>query len=753
MQREITTLEKINKLPWSIATNAGNTVFVQLTYYGSAFVLFLNALSFSKSQVGLLLSLLEFSGLVAFLFTPWIVRVGFNRAYLGAFGFRTLVTAGLVLVPWMAGFGPQAAFIYVIIIVGLFAILRSIGITAFYPWAQEYVPNVIRGRYSATNNLTTSLVGFISVMVAGTVLDQFTGLSGYQVLFSVAVLFGAFALWTGAKRPGGEPASQDETSGSAFRDVKEAVRDRDFLRYLAGSGLMSLAIAPLNSFVPLFLKEQVGLSDGAVVYVQTGSLIGALLSTTFWGWASDRYGSRPVMLGGVLGWALLPIGWALMPRSAGTGFTIALVLAFIMGIANMAWAIGSSRLLYNRIVPPEKKTGYLAFYSAALGATGGLSLLLGGLLVEFSAGISGQYFFLRLDPYFGLFVIGLVLIFFSVWLLRGVQGDAPFTVDQFASLFIRGNPLTAVTSMIRHHLIHDERGMIAATTRLGDTRSPLVVEELLASLADPRLSVRMEAITAIARIKPDPRLTQGLIEVSQGTELALSANAIWALGRIGDPAAIPALRESLNSPFRSLRAHAARALGVLNDGEVGALLLGRLQVETDRGLQMAYASALGHLGVQESVPVILDTLEEVENEGARLELALALARMVGPEDTFIQLVEQARSPTGAGTALAQHVIGLKKKMSRGERVGELEGGFRRAGDAFAYNDLVQGAILIGELIQDLVDEESKSIPAQILRACAAHMGDGDGRVEYVYLALHILDTVWSDIAAAPKPDY
>lgn len=46
------------RLPWSIAANAANTVFVQFTFFGSVFVLFLSALGLSKGEMGFLLSLL-----------------------------------------------------------------------------------------------------------------------------------------------------------------------------------------------------------------------------------------------------------------------------------------------------------------------------------------------------------------------------------------------------------------------------------------------------------------------------------------------------------------------------------------------------------------------------------------------------------------------------------------------------------------------------------------------------------------------
>jgi MFS family permease len=43
----------------------------------------------------------------------------------------------------------------------------------------------------------------------------------------------------------------------------------------------------------------VGLSDGAIVVLQAGTLAGNLVSSLPWGWASDRYGSKPVMLLGL----------------------------------------------------------------------------------------------------------------------------------------------------------------------------------------------------------------------------------------------------------------------------------------------------------------------------------------------------------------------------------------------------------------------------------------------------------------------
>ena len=111
-------------------------------------------------------------------------------------------------------------------------------------------------------------------------------------------------------------------------------------------------------------------------------------------------------------------------------------------------------------------------------------------------------------------------------------------MGQFAGIFLRGNPFLAMSSMIRYYLARDERAAVQVTERLGRARSPLTVDELLEALEDPRYNVRFEAVISIARMPPDPRLRVALEEVLDGSELALSAVAAWALGRLGDPQAL-----------------------------------------------------------------------------------------------------------------------------------------------------------------------------------------------------------------------
>ncbi|RME52614.1 MAG: MFS transporter, partial [Caldilineae bacterium] len=646
---EPTTLEKLRGLRWSIAANVANTVFVQYTFFGSIFVLFLDELGLNKSQIGFLLSLLPFAGLISLIVAPAVARFGYKRTYLTFWTARSVVAAFLLLTPWIVlTYGEAFTLVFISVIVAAFAILRAVGMTANMPWVQEFVPDAMRGKYTATSNMFTSIAGFVAISVGGFVLSRATGLPGFIALISVGVLAGFVSVAFQSFVPGGAPVPK---SSGQRRDVGAALRDVNFRRYLFVVALLVLGTVPLNSFVPLYMREEIGLQAGSVVFLQVGTLTGSVLSSYAWGWAADRFGSRPVVLWGLVLRAITPILWMLMPREAPLSLYVALGIAFIRGVSDMGWGIGSARLLYVSIVPPEKRSDYLALYNGWIGVAGGLAQVLGGRIVDVAQSLGGNIFFLALSPYTPLFISGFVLTGAALTLMGRIHADERVGMGEFVGIFFRGNPFLAMTSMIRFHLASSEPATVQLTERLGQAKSRLAVEELLEALVDPRFNVRFEAIVSIARMPPEPRLTQALIDILNGSEVALSTIAAWALGRMGDPAAYEALIQGLDADFRSIQVHCARALGALGKREAIPILLERLRKEENVGLQMAFASALGNLQAEEATEDILALLERMENEGARLELALSLARIAGDEGVFVNLARSAR--TDPGTAFAQ----------------------------------------------------------------------------------------------------
>ena len=734
---EPTNVEKLRGLPWSIAADTSITIFSQLIFFGSVFILFLDKLGLNKTEIGSLLSLIPFAGTLALFIAPAAARFGYKRTFVTIFGLRKVITCFLLLTPWVAAtFGTGVASLFVAGITAGFALCKATADTAAFPWVQEYIPDSVRGKYYATSNLFCTIASFLVVMVAGFVIEQTTGLTGFMILISAGLVAGFISVWAYAQVPGG--ARRATAAGVDLRRVLAVSRDANFRRYMLGVGLIIVGFTPLLSFLPLFMHQTVGLSESNVVRLSIGALAGGLVAGYLWGWASDRYGSKPVMMSGLLIRLLLPVLWFVMPHHSEWSLPFALGIAVLQGIGDVGWAIGSARLLFVNVVPAAQSTEYMALYYALAGLITGISQMLGGWALDAMAGFAFQIGAWRLDQYTVLMALALCLTAASLWIFRQVRGDSGVSTGQFAGLFLQGNPLRAFESMIRYHRAHDERAAVFMTERLGQAQSHLPVDELLDALRDPRFNVRYEAIISIARMRPDPRLTDELIAIMQGKSPALSVIAAWALGRMADARALPPLRDGLNSTYRSIQSHCARSLATLGDRESIPELLTRVQDEPDYGLRIAYASALGKLKAAEATPSLLPLLQEADDESIRMELALAVARTVGDEHVFIQLLRQARAETG--TALAQAAAGLRRKIGKlageeGDAVATLD----KASDLLARNDLAGGATQLQMLITHLPLERLTDEARLVLVACAAQVSQiGAARLEYLLLILHTL---------------
>lgn len=753
MTSEPTTVDKLRALPWSIASNAALAVYIQLTFFGSVFVLFLSSLGLDKTQIGFLLSLLPFTGIFALVLAPGIARIGYKRVWLTFFGLRTFVTAFLLLTPLVVTtYGPQAAMVFITVVVLVYALVRTVGITAGFPWIQEYVPNSVRGKYTASNNFFSTLSGFLAVTLASLVLARATGLTGYMVLIAVGVIFGFISVALATPIPGGAPIKANKAEPAAQRHIKDALQDSHMLRYLVGVGLFTLATVPLGSFLPLYMQEQVGLPASQVVLLQTGVMVGALVSSYFWGWAADRYGGRPVTLYGLVFRAVLPIFWMLLPGVGTAALPVAMGIATVQGFADVGWQVGATRLLYVSIVPAAKRSDYMAVYWAWLGLSGGLSQLIGGQILTATQGLGGALAGVTLDPYTPLFVLGMILPIAAIFVLRHIRDDTTIGMGGFAGIFLRGNPFLALESVVRFHLAKDEDAAVRMTERLGASKSPLTVEELLAALEDPRFNVRFEAVIAVAHHGPDQRLLDALVEVLNGPEPALSSVAAWALGRMNDARAVEPLRQALRaSKYRSVQAHSIRSLGVLADRDSIPVFLAHIAEEQDVGMQLAYSSALGRLQVTEATDRLLELLVDSPSRSSRREMTLDLARIVGNEGSFVALWRQCEDE--AGTAMAQTVLALRKRLDKGDGDGSTaSSALDQCAQTLARQEMEAGVAELAQAISLLPANGWPAHVAAIVAEATRRMQQfGIQRMEYPILALHTLTTAWEFTPTTSSP--
>jgi len=736
---QVTDVEKIRALPWQIVAGMGNGIFCVWTVFGPVFVLFLNELGIDKTRIGFILSLISFCGILAVFTAPVVARIGLKRIVVACYGLRKIVVALLILTPMLLNrFGTGVAFAWVAGVVLVFAILRSLAETAFTVWTQELIPNYMRGKFTAVSGIMSNVAIIAATLLASFVVGHFTGMGRFLVLIGAGSFIGLASVICYLFLPGGGPVRPTKTESTHFADMIAAFRDRNFRILLGGVGLIWFALTAMGPFVYLFVKEKVGLASDKVVLLQSCIFAGMLLSSYLWGWASDRYGSKPILLLGAFLTLLFPICWFLIPRNHSASLYLALAIALSTGIGRTGWSIGHIRYFFNTALSLEKKTAYSAIWYAWISISMATGPLLAGKFLDWTGSVNFKYGIFSIDSYSLLFEISFVLLLIAVLLLRRIKADSGVSTGGFVSMFFQGNPFMAFSSLIRFHLAKSETDRAASAERMGRARNPLGIEELIQALADPSFNVRYEAIVSIAHMRPHPKLLDALLGVLASEQADLSINAAWALGKLGDKNAVVPLREMLLSEYPLLRARSARALAMLGDNDSESLLLQGLAEETDHGVRMAYAAALGQLRSTEALPTLLSYLRELSDKTFASELALAIGRIAGREHRYIRLWRDLHYdlPTHA----AQAVLSIRKDLTQHRgRYAWLSDLFNECAHSFAKNNTDQAIKHLIEIAQKLEKGSFSETSAAIIIECIAQLTEfGLARKEYLVLILHTL---------------
>ena len=747
MSHKITDMDKIFALPWLVIASLTNQIFWFMAIAGSVVVLFFNELGMDKTRIGVLLSIVPFFQIVGVFSGNMIARIGYRTGFLVFYTLRIIIASLILLSPLMLKwYSVEVAFYWIAAVFVIFSIFRALAETAWFPWSKELIPDSIRGKFNAINAIAATIASIITFFAAGYVIDKFQGISRFIYLIVFGLAMGVAAIFCYALLPGGKPEFLSKSAMPGIREFLETRKDKNFIRFLVGVGVASFAYGSMLSFVPLYLKEAIGIAPGVVIWIDMASMAGTTLLVYFWGWACDRYGSKPIMIVSLALSLLLPIGWMLMPRNNSGSIYFAFIISFLAGSAFIGWAVSFMGMYLIKVaVPEDKKNIYLPIFYSFIGVVGGCAPLFAGWLLDVSTKLNVQYGTFILDSYTLLFSYGFVLLILSIKILSRLRPDGDVSAQEFVGMIFQTNPVTSFGNLIRYRWAGDEYARVLTAEKLGSSGASLSSNELLEALEDPSFNVRHEAINAISKLKPTPRLVDALVLVLGSDQPDLALTAAWALGKMGDKSAILPLREMLLNEYTLLQARAARSLGVLGDTQSIVFMLKKLHNESDKGLKVAFASALSLLNAQIAIDDIMQLLEETNSQVNRDETALSVARLVGSENRYIRLQRRLKKDTA--TTAAQTVLALRKFIGYPQKndvqATELA---KNCAAELAEGNIDAGISLLTKLVKNVPAEKHTEISLKVVNRIIAQLEKcGSSRPEYLTLLLHTILT-------ALKPD-
>ena len=147
----------------------------------------------------------------------------------------------------------------------------------------------------------------------------------------------------------------------------------------------------------------------------------------------------------------------------------------------------------------------------------------------------------------------------------------------------------------RTRSVEDRSQAIMVLGRSGDQKASGALLQILKNPAEPR-RVRASAVMALARLgQPRPEILSAYDSVyrSPKTGKNLRYTILIALGSMQAAESLPLLTEALSSGDDRIRFKAAQALGMIGGDEAVNLLVSRLELERDRMVRAEIVRALG----------------------------------------------------------------------------------------------------------------------------------------------------------------
>ena len=364
-----------------------NTVFG--TLIGGAFLVgFALALGAEDSHIGMLAAMPPLLNLVQILGSYLVQRVGSSKKV-------CLITSALFRLAWlfialmpmlvMGELQSATGIVVLILAIAVASLFASLSGIAWMSWVTPLVPETVRGRFFGFRNMIASLTGMLIALAAGRFIDfwQTTHsdptamISGYSLMFGVAVLFGFLGLLV-LSRVSDVRAVPSPTGDSFLSQLRKPIQDSGFRRWIIFAACWSFSVGVASPFFSVYMIRTLAIPFSLIA---TLGLVSGMFNTfgmRLWGSVIDEIGSKTLLLVCSIVGGGLPLLWLLAtPDNIG-------ILWFINVLTGLAWSgigLSTSQLLMSA-APREGSSVYFAVFAAITGLSGAVAPLAGGSLVQ-----------------------------------------------------------------------------------------------------------------------------------------------------------------------------------------------------------------------------------------------------------------------------------------------------------------------------------------------------------------------------------
>jgi MFS family permease len=267
------------------------------------------------------------------------------------------------------------------------AVFNAVSTAAWNSWMRDLVPQDILGRFFSKRLAVQSLVGIITTLSAGILINQWlqidpTSLNPYSIIFFIGMMAGLVGVYFIYTIP--EPQMILETLDQSFLDtLRRPFQDFDFRRLMMFSASWSFAVTLAGPFFTVYLLEVLGYDLSIVTGFSVLTQVTSMLFYQWWGRLSDKYSNKtvltvttPIYVIGILLWTFTTV-----PEPHIFTLPLLFLIHIMLGLSAAAVNLAHGNLAL-KLAPKGSGTSYLAGWSIVNSIAAVMAPLAGGILAD-----------------------------------------------------------------------------------------------------------------------------------------------------------------------------------------------------------------------------------------------------------------------------------------------------------------------------------------------------------------------------------
>ena len=349
---------------------------------GTPTVLFMQQLGANSLEVGLTFSWTFLLTPVQVVATTFLPQLGYKRLTMAGWSLRGWCLIVPILLAILAPSNPVPWMIYAMIVATfVYSFVRAVGTSSLTTWFYQLIPESIRGRYWATDQMTSGIAIVGSLLLYATLFTVLPMYHAFIVLYTIAIA----GAWIAHRQLTVLPDVERPKLISLEKIVTETPRlmtERSVFRtYLWMSVPLFAAITPISPFAAYYLKTSAGITSAQVILLTMLTYFGLITANWYMRAHMDRVGAKPFFRLSYLVHGFIALAWIGFLYTGGRWLVMLPILYFLQGIASGCWT--SANLSYlAKIVPEKERALPVSIHGAVITFIGGCTPVLWGLFLK-----------------------------------------------------------------------------------------------------------------------------------------------------------------------------------------------------------------------------------------------------------------------------------------------------------------------------------------------------------------------------------